>query len=119
MNSFLEHNLRESGEMLASLTRLQEERHQLGRTVAQLRDKLREKEHSGGGGQRPDIYGKYLRSESYRKALVWQKRYLLVHIAGGYLDAEPVLVINREVLGPEGRFRAAVQVIIAIRYWHC
>ena len=110
VNSFLEHNLRESGEMLASLTRLQEDKQQLRRTVSQLRDQLRQQEHH----LRPDLYGKYLRSESYRKALIWQKRYLLVHIAGGYVDAEPVLRVNREVLGPEGHFRAAVHAVIAI-----
>jgi hypothetical protein len=60
------------------------------------------------------MYGRYLRSESYRKALVWQKRYLLVHITGGYLDAEPVLRISRELLAPEGRFRAAVYAVIAV-----
>jgi Pericentrin-AKAP-450 domain of centrosomal targeting protein len=110
VNSFLEHNLRESGEMLASLTRLQEDKQQLARTVAHLRDQIRQLEQH----QRPDMYGRFLRSESYRKALIWQKRYLLVHIAGGHLDADPVLRVSREVLAPEGRFRAAVHAVIAI-----
>ncbi|XP_049849685.1 A-kinase anchor protein 9-like isoform X10 [Schistocerca gregaria] len=33
------------------------------------------------------LFGKYLRAESYRKSLVWQKRYLLV-VLGGYEDTE-------------------------------
>jgi A-kinase anchor protein 9 len=35
------------------------------------------------------LFSKYLRSESYRKALVWQKRYLLV-VLGGYQESEAV-----------------------------
>jgi hypothetical protein len=98
--------------MLASLTRLQDEKQQLCRTVSLLRDQIRQLEQ--GQHQRPDMYGRFLRSESYRKALIWQKRYLLVHIAGGHLDADPVLRISREVLGPESHFRAAVHAVIAI-----
>jgi A-kinase anchor protein 9 len=37
------------------------------------------------------LLGKYLRSESYRKALVWQKRYLLV-VLGGYQESEALTV---------------------------
>jgi hypothetical protein len=115
VNSFLEHNLRESSEMLASLSRLQEEKQQLRRTVSQLQDQLRQQQLS----HRPDMYGRYLRSESYRKALVWQKRYLLVHISGGYMEAEPpVLRIGREPLGPLGRFRSAVHAVVAVSRMH-
>ena len=37
------------------------------------------------------LFWKYLRSESYRKALVWQKRYLLL-VLGGYQEAETITV---------------------------
>ena len=37
------------------------------------------------------LFWKYLRSESYRKALVWQKRYLLL-VLGGYQEAEAITV---------------------------
>lgn len=37
------------------------------------------------------LHGKYLRSESYRKALIWQKRYLLV-VLGGYQESEAITV---------------------------
>nr|XP_045015851.1 A-kinase anchor protein 9 isoform X3 [Jaculus jaculus] len=86
------------------------------------------------------IYGKYLRAESFRKALIYQKKYLLLLI-GGFQECEdatlgllarmggqPVftdleVITNR----PKGftRFRSAVRVSIAIsrmkflvRRWH-
>jgi len=37
------------------------------------------------------LFWKYLRAESYRKALVWQKRYLLL-VLGGYQKAESITV---------------------------
>lgn len=37
------------------------------------------------------LFWKCLRSESYRKALVWQKRYLLL-VLGGYQEAEAITV---------------------------
>ena len=37
------------------------------------------------------LFWKYLRSESYRKALVWQKRYLLLVLVG-YQEAEATTV---------------------------
>jgi A-kinase anchor protein 9 len=37
------------------------------------------------------LFWKYLRSESYRKALAWQKRYLLL-VLGGYQEAEAITV---------------------------
>lgn len=37
------------------------------------------------------LFWKYLRSESYRKALMWQKRYLLL-VLGGYQEAEAITV---------------------------
>ena len=33
------------------------------------------------------LYNKYLKSESFRKSLIWQKKYLLILI-GGYRDSE-------------------------------
>jgi len=73
------------------------------------------------------LYGKYLRAESFRKALIYQKKYLLLLI-GGFRDceeetlamiarmgAEPVpsdLTLGR--LSPLSRFRTAARVVIAI-----
>lgn len=70
------------------------------------------------------LYERYLRAESFRKALVYQKRYLLL-LLGSFQESEqatlcliahmgarpsPPLSHNR----PLGRFRAAVRVVIAI-----
>ncbi|KAK9534370.1 hypothetical protein VZT92_009414 [Zoarces viviparus] len=70
------------------------------------------------------LYERYLRAESFRKALVYQKRYLLL-LVGDFQQCErdtlclisrmgarpsPPLSHNR----PLGRFRAAVRVVIAV-----
>jgi len=43
------------------------------------------------------LFWKYLRSESYRKTLVWQKRYLIL-VLGGYQEAEAITVSRRAQL---------------------
>ncbi|CAL8365210.1 unnamed protein product, partial [Arctogadus glacialis] len=87
------------------------------------------------------IYGKYLRSESFRKALVYQKKYLLL-LLGGFQECEEatLALITRmggrpAICGPDSvalrsrrgltRFRSAVRVSIAlsrmrflVRRWH-
>ncbi|XP_047200841.1 pericentrin isoform X3 [Girardinichthys multiradiatus] len=70
-------------------------------------------------------YERYLRAESFRKALVYQKRYLLL-LLGGFQDCEeatlcliarmgvrpsPPLISQRR---PLWRFRAVVRVVIAV-----
>merc|ERR1719158_233324 len=75
------------------------------------------------------LYRNYLRSESYRKALVWQKRYLSL-LLSSYQEAE-ILSLGRlarmsgsrkmlvaDISRPEGsniRFRIVVHSIIAIQ----
>ncbi|XP_008820755.1 A-kinase anchor protein 9 isoform X3 [Nannospalax galili] len=86
------------------------------------------------------IYGKYLRAESFRKALIYQKKYLLL-LLGGFQECEDATLgllarmgghpafTDLEVITnrPKGftRFRSAVRVSIAIsrmkflvRRWH-
>ncbi|XP_076966823.1 A-kinase anchor protein 9 isoform X5 [Tamandua tetradactyla] len=86
------------------------------------------------------IYGKYLRAESFRKALIYQKKYLLL-LLGGFQECEDAtLALLARMVGqpsftdlevitnrPKGftRFRSAVRVSIAIsrmkflvRRWH-
>ncbi|XP_056315576.1 pericentrin [Danio aesculapii] len=71
------------------------------------------------------LYERYLRAESYRKSLVYQKRYLLL-LLGGFqeceqatlaliarMGAQPTLSQSR-VSRPLNRFRTAVRVVIAI-----
>nr|CAD7568055.1 unnamed protein product [Timema californicum] len=71
------------------------------------------------------LFGKYLRSESYRKALVWQKRYLLV-VLGGYQECEALTLDrlaflsgcsqdNGRTRSPKDKFRSAVLVVVVIQ----
>ena len=70
------------------------------------------------------LYAKYIRSESFRKALVYQKRYLLL-LLGGYQESEREALamvarlgtpsstaMDRKMPQPLTRFRAAVTVVI-------
>nr|XP_056713068.1 A-kinase anchor protein 9 [Euleptes europaea] len=75
------------------------------------------------------IYGRYLRAESFRKALIYQKKYLLL-LLGGFQECEEATLsliarmggqpsyTDLEVITrrPKGftRFRSAVRVLIAI-----
>ncbi|XP_061089610.1 pericentrin isoform X2 [Conger conger] len=75
------------------------------------------------------LYGKYLRAESFRKALVYQKKYLLL-LLGGFQDCEQVTLSLIARMGaypspadlqvaaprsrPINRFRTSVRVVIAI-----
>ncbi|XP_073438077.1 A-kinase anchor protein 9 isoform X3 [Dendrobates tinctorius] len=75
------------------------------------------------------VYGKYLRSESFRKALVYQKKYLLL-LLGGFQECEEATLVliarmggqpsctDLEVISKHSRaftrFRSAARVAIAI-----
>ncbi|XP_049335113.1 pericentrin isoform X2 [Astyanax mexicanus] len=71
------------------------------------------------------LYEKYLRAESYRKSLVYQKRYLLL-LLGGFQDCEQATLALIARMGaqpslsqsqtsrPLSRFRSTVRVLIAI-----
>lgn len=72
------------------------------------------------------LYLHYLRAESFRKALIYQKKYLLLLI-GGFQDSEqetlsmiahlgvfPSKADRRVISRPFTKFRTAVRVVIAI-----
>ncbi|KAF5895396.1 pericentrin-like isoform X1 [Clarias magur] len=70
------------------------------------------------------LYEKYLRAESYRKSLVYQKRYLLL-LLGGFQDCEQATLALIARMGaqpsfvaqtsrPISRFRSAARALIAI-----
>ncbi|KAL0167210.1 hypothetical protein M9458_039054, partial [Cirrhinus mrigala] len=68
------------------------------------------------------MYGKYLRAESFRKALIYQKKYLLL-LLGGFQECEEATLSLIARMGGhpahtclEGftRFRSAVRVSIAL-----
>merc|ERR1719239_1029831 len=118
INSFLEHNLRENGEMLASLGKLQEEKQEMKAMNWTLKERLADCVCSTTEERGKTLYGRYLRAESFRKALVWQKRYLVVLLTGETGegdDREPVLAIQRpRQLPKQGKWRSLVHAIIAI-----
>ncbi|XP_041827485.1 pericentrin isoform X2 [Melanotaenia boesemani] len=70
-------------------------------------------------------YERYLRAESFRKALVFQKRYLLL-LLGGFRECEHATLCLIAQMGarpspplssqlrPLGRFRVVVQVVVAV-----
>lgn len=74
------------------------------------------------------FYGKYLRADSRRKALLYQKRYLLTIVGGYQLSEENTLTIlaqltkeqrsytnmGRNRKSPKIRFKSAVLLIISI-----
>lgn len=74
------------------------------------------------------FYGKFLRADSRRKALAYQKRYLLSIVGGYQLSEENTLfvlaqltkvqrsyaVIGRNKKSPKVRFRSAILVVISI-----
>ena len=71
------------------------------------------------------LYERYLRAESFRKSLVYQKRYLVL-LLGGFQECEQATLCLIASMGarpsstvqskrrPLGRFRAAVCAVIAV-----
>ncbi|XP_054469221.1 pericentrin isoform X2 [Anoplopoma fimbria] len=139
-SSLLERLLKENSELTERVTSLSQERATLKHKLTCLERQLRRTENelakvttetenrpvsdviSNSKVQR--LYERYLRAESFRKALVYQKRYLLL-LLGNFQECEqatlcliahmgarpsPPLSHNR----PLGRFRAAVRVVIAV-----
>ena len=100
--------------MLATISRLQDERQELRTRLGELNLQARACTCTPAAEDRRDTFSKYLRADSYRKALIWQKRYLLVQLSGGYFEAEPVLKVGRQQLKGRSRFRAVVQLVLSI-----
>ncbi|XP_060638257.2 A-kinase anchor protein 9 isoform X2 [Anolis sagrei] len=125
----LQHSLRQAEAELAKLR-------------AELRNEafLRELGSDSENAALKRIYGRYLRAESFRKALIYQKKYLLL-LLGGFQECEEATLsliarmggqpsyTDLEVITHRSkgftRFRSAVRVLIAIsrmkflvRRWH-
>ncbi|XP_071416776.1 A-kinase anchor protein 9 isoform X2 [Pithys albifrons albifrons] len=115
---------------------------ELSRLRAELRSEafLRELGSDSENAVLRRIYGKYLRAESFRKALIYQKKYLLL-LLGGFQECEEATLALIARMGGQPsytdleiithhsrgftRFRSAVRVSIAIsrmkflvRRWH-
>ncbi|XP_029700863.1 A-kinase anchor protein 9 isoform X4 [Takifugu rubripes] len=126
--------------------RLEKALHQAQAQVARLRGEIRSDTLREMTGPEADnaalkrIYGKYLRSESFRKALIYQKKYLLL-LLGGFQECEEATLSLLSRMGGQPalstlesihqrrrgltRFRSAVRVSIAlsrmrflVKRWH-
>ncbi|KAM4723553.1 pericentrin isoform 2-T2 [Anableps anableps] len=133
--------LKENSELTERLTSLSQERATYKSRLASLEKQLRRTESeltrvttetetqtisdSVTHSRLQGYYERYLRAESFRKALVYQKRYLIL-LVGGFQDCEqatlsliarmgvrpsPSLISQRR---PIWRFRAVVRVVIAV-----
>ncbi|XP_041478485.1 pericentrin-like isoform X3 [Lytechinus variegatus] len=124
-------------ECLATQTSLQEAERQIIQLKLDLeRGNLRREHVNGETSEQQQqqkiqrLYGKYLRAESFRKALVYQKKYLLL-LLGGFQDCEQATLSLIAKMGaypsPEDlrdqpskhgkgftRFRSAARVVIAV-----
>ncbi|XP_072226072.1 A-kinase anchor protein 9 isoform X3 [Leuresthes tenuis] len=126
--------------------RLEKALHLSQSKVARLRGEIRSDTLREISGPEADnaalkrIYGKYLRSESFRKALIYQKKYLLL-LLGGFQECEEATLTLLSRMGGRPslssleshnqrrrglmRFRSAVRVSIAlsrmrflVKRWH-
>lgn len=118
MNHLLTDNAKENRQLVETMQLLTDERRELQKRIVEL-------EHDGGNlYPRSDLeeranhlFGKYLRTESYRKALVHQKRYLLMAMAVyEENEAKALAIMGNEKKAPRKRksFRGVVYVVIAI-----
>ncbi|KAM9707457.1 pericentrin isoform 3-T3 [Menidia menidia] len=140
-SDLLETLLKENSELSERMASLGQERvtykhrlavleRQLRRTENELAKVTTESENRPmsdltNSGRLQRYYERYLRAESYRKALVFQKRYLLL-LLGGFQDCEQATLCLIAQMGARpspplssqpralGRFRAAVRAVIAV-----
>ncbi|XP_034145545.1 pericentrin isoform X3 [Esox lucius] len=130
-SALVERLLRENSDLANRVTELSQERVNLKHNLSSLERQLRHMETEN----RPSadlhnskfqrLYERYLRAESFRKSLVYQKRYLLL-LLGGFQDCEQATLCLIARMGaqpspphahtrtPLARFRAAVRAIVAI-----
>lgn len=128
MNDNLSENVQENRQLSQTLHFLTDERQMLQKRLIDLeqncidRDELEERANH--------LFGKYLRTESFRRALVHQKRYLMIVLSTYECNETKVLTLvnNNEIL-PKRRkipsFKSVVLVAVAIermkfilRRWH-
>ncbi|XP_061599182.1 pericentrin isoform X2 [Cololabis saira] len=140
-SNLLETLLKDNSQLTERLTSLNQERTTYRHKLTSLERQLRRSENElakvtaetenrpindlASNSRMQRYYERYLRAESFRKALVYQKRYLLL-VLGGFQDCEKATLCLIARMGarpspplsvqhrPLGRFRAAVRVVIAI-----
>nr|XP_055169390.1 pericentrin isoform X5 [Nyctereutes procyonoides] len=119
--------LKDNDSLTKALRTVTQEKAELCRAVSQLEKSLKHHVLRRGVCSMEKLYLHYLRAESFRKALIYQKKYLLLLI-GGFQDSEQETLSMIAHLGvfpskadkktttsrPFTRFRTAVRVVIAI-----
>uniref|UniRef100_A0A336KVR5 CSON000948 protein n=1 Tax=Culicoides sonorensis TaxID=179676 RepID=A0A336KVR5_CULSO len=129
MNRLLTENAKENRQLVETMQILSEERRDLQKRIIELeQDGANFYPRSDLEERANHLFGKYLRTESYRKALVHQKRYLLMVLAVyEENEAKAISMLGNEKKPPKRKptFRGAVYVVIAIermkyvvRRWH-
>ncbi|XP_065929656.1 pericentrin isoform X2 [Magallana gigas] len=108
------------------VSRLMEEKMELRNTLGHLEEEIWRYRQRGAEQQIQRLYGKYLWADSYRKALVYQKKYMLL-LLGGFQDCEQTtLALNTrmgvdpfpEDLQRRARLRQPVTTFrSAVRWW--
>lgn len=118
MNDNLGENVRENRQLSETLQMLTDERHVLQKKVSDLemicidREDLEEKANH--------LFGKYLRTESFRRALIHQKRYLMIVLNAYESNEAKVLSAfnGGNVIMPRKRkvpsFKSVALIVIAI-----
>ncbi|XP_052355300.1 pericentrin-like isoform X4 [Oncorhynchus keta] len=122
---------RENSDLSARVKELSQETVNLKHTLSCLERQLRQAQTENrpstdlSNSKFQRLYERYLRAESFRKSLVYQKRYLLL-LLGGFQDCEQATLCLIARMGahpspphahthsPLSRFRAAVRAVIAI-----
>ncbi|KAK9396175.1 A-kinase anchor protein 9 [Crotalus adamanteus] len=126
--SLTERLLKQNVELTGFVSRLSEEKNNMRNTVMKLEEELRRYQYTGSCGD-SRVYGRYLRAESFRKALIYQKKYLLL-LLGGFQECEEATLTLIARMGGQPsytqlevithhsksftRFRSVVRVLIAI-----
>lgn len=129
MNDKLGDNVRENRQLSDTLQFLTDERQTLQKRVGELEQNCGDKEDLEERANH--LFGKYLRTESFRRALVHQKRYLLIVLSTYEANEAKVLSMVNGKLGVSVKkrrrptFKAVVLAAIAIermkfilRRWH-
>lgn len=129
MNRLLTENAKENRQLVETMQILSEERRDLQKRIIELeQDGANFYPRSDLEERANHLFGKYLRTESYRKALVHQKRYLLMALTvyeENEARAMSLLGDEKKPAKKKPSFKGAVYVVIAIermkyivRRWH-
>nr|XP_034310242.1 pericentrin-like isoform X1 [Crassostrea gigas] len=126
LNQRVLHHNSELTNFVSRDSRLMEEKMELCNTLGRLEEEIWRYRKRGAEQQIQRLYGKYLWADSYRKALVYQKRYMLL-LLGGFQDCEQTtLALNTrmsvypfpEDLQRGARLRQPVTTFrSAVRWW--